>query len=383
MKAVHFGAGNIGRGFIGAVLQDAGYFVTFADVNDSIVEQLNKSTGYEVIELGDSRQVHRYTNYRALNSITDAEKLSKELSEASIITASVGATILPRIVPAIVSALKIRNVNKPLVIMACENAVNATDILESELRKLDDCVNVHFANTAVDRIVPVQSHELAPDVEVETFCEWVIETGNLGGVDLKIPGATFVTELQPFIERKLYTVNTAHCTVAYVGQSYGFATIAAALKDPRVLKQTQEVLAETSQFLVTKFGFDPIEHQKYVEKTLKRISNPVMDDQVERVGRQPLRKLSRFERLIGPAAGLAEQGGNPKSLLEVIGDALRFTEESDEEAMQLHSKLKSLTAADFAKEVCGITPADNLFELLVTEIHLQQAREATPRRLAL
>ena len=39
-KAIQFGAGNIGRGFIGAVLEQAGYHVVFADVNEQVVERL-------------------------------------------------------------------------------------------------------------------------------------------------------------------------------------------------------------------------------------------------------------------------------------------------------------------------------------------------------
>lgn len=42
MIALHFGAGNIGRGFIGALLHHSGYDVVFADVNDTMVSLLNE-----------------------------------------------------------------------------------------------------------------------------------------------------------------------------------------------------------------------------------------------------------------------------------------------------------------------------------------------------
>ena len=56
MRAIHFGAGNIGRGFIGAVLQDAGYFVTFADVNQDLIDKLRSSDGYDLVELGEGKK---------------------------------------------------------------------------------------------------------------------------------------------------------------------------------------------------------------------------------------------------------------------------------------------------------------------------------------
>ena len=41
MLAVQFGAGNIGRGFIAALLRESNYDVVFADVVDSIVDKIN------------------------------------------------------------------------------------------------------------------------------------------------------------------------------------------------------------------------------------------------------------------------------------------------------------------------------------------------------
>jgi len=163
-----------------------------------------------------------------------------------------------------------------------------------------------------------------------------------------------VDDLQPFIERKLYTVNTAHLTIAYMGQRHGHDTIAESLRDPIVRNIVARVMEETSMVLVTKHGFDSSDHAKYVHRTLLRLANPLLDDQVERVGRQPLRKLSRFERLIGPAALLAELGEKPSALLEVVEASLEFSSQNDPEVALVNSKLDALSPSEFALQVCGI-----------------------------
>lgn len=367
--AVHFGAGNIGRGFIGAVLQDAGYFVVFADVNPGLIRSLNDSGSYSLTELGAASTTKTYTHYRALHSVEQRSELIGQLSKAEIITASVGANILPLIAPVIAEGLAARTLSTPAVVMACENAINATDILKSEIRGVPELDQVaQFANTAVDRIVPIQPEGSEPNVSVEAFCEWVIDTSNLSDVNLEIPSATLVDRLEPFIERKLFTVNTAHLSAAYLGQQAGHATVVLALNDPAVMKKTKAVLEETSAVLLRKHNFDPAAHNRYVKKTMKRITSPAIDDEVERVGRDPIRKLSRLERLIGPAAQHAEHFGKPEHLLGVISAALAFENDDDPEVARLQLLLTSLSSSEFALEVCGISSSHPLSEFLVETI---------------
>ena len=367
--AVHFGAGNIGRGFIGAVLQDAGYFVVFADVNPRLIHALNETGSYTLTELGVDATKKTYTHYRALHSVEQRSELIGQLAKAEIITASVGANILPLIAPVIAEGLTARVLATPAVVMACENAINATDLLKSEIRTVSDLDELAlFANTAVDRIVPIQPDGSEPDVAVEAFCEWVIDTSGLNGVKLDIPAATFVERLEPFIERKLFTVNTAHLSAAYLGQRAGHETVVQALSDPKVMKQTMAVLDETTAVLTRKHNFDPAAHARYRKKTLKRITSPAIDDQVERVGRDPIRKLSRLERLIGPAAQYAEHFGKPEHLLEVISAALAFENDDDPEVARLQLLLTSLSSDEFAQEVCGISSSHPLAQYLVETI---------------
>ncbi|GAA2241093.1 mannitol-1-phosphate 5-dehydrogenase [Herbiconiux moechotypicola] len=376
MKAVHFGAGNIGRGFVGLILHDAGYELVFADVNAGLIDALAASTSYQVHAVGENASTSTVTNYRALNSGTDEDAVVAEIATADIVTTAVGPTILKFVAPVIARALAARDAAlPPLAVMACENAINATDLLRAEVVSrldggegspaLDRAV---FANTAVDRIVPNQAPDAGLDVTVEDFFEWAIEEGPFGAAVPVIPDAHFVPELAPYIERKLFTVNTGHATTAYHGWVEGATTLADALSIPEVFAEVKAVLEETKALLVAKHEFDPATQEAYLEKNLVRFANPYLSDTPERVGRQPLRKISRHERFIGPAAELAERGLPTEALLRAVRSALRFDAPSDPQTAELAEKLSTLPPEAFAEEVCGIAPGHPLFAALVGTI---------------
>ncbi|TFD37120.1 mannitol-1-phosphate 5-dehydrogenase [Cryobacterium sp. TMT1-19] len=369
MKAIHFGAGNIGRGFVGLLLHDAGYEVVFADVNVSLIDALQAAGSYAVHEAGEVSTPRVVDTFRAINSATDEAALIDEIATADIVTTAVGPTVLRFVAPVIAAGLGRRSAElPPLAVMACENAINATDVLAEQIwanvpepERAAVAERVVFANTAVDRIVPGQAEDDGIDVTVEAFYEWVIEQGAFNGAVPVIPGATFVDNLAPYIERKLFTVNTGHATVAYLGGVAGASKISDALLVPAVLDGVRAVLEETSTLLVAKHGLDVDAQRAYREKILVRFANPSLPDTVERVGRQPLRKLSRHERFIGPAAEIAEHGTRPVALLAAVEAALRFDVADDEQSALLQRMLRAETAESFTASVCGLDAAHPLF----------------------
>jgi mannitol-1-phosphate 5-dehydrogenase len=374
--AVHFGAGNIGRGFVGLLLHNAGYRLVFADVAAPLIDALNATPSYTVHEVGEGGADHAVDGYTAVNSATDEAGLIERIAGADIVTTAVGPNILKFVAPAIARGIAARADGAgPLAVMACENAINATDILEREIRAaaaaegLDDgAVDARavFANTAVDRIVPNQEPGGGLDVRVEPYFEWAIERGPFGGSAPEIPGVTWVDSLGPYIERKLFTVNTGHASAAYFGRRAGAAKISDALADPEVRAKVEAVLAETKALLVAKYGFAPEQQQAHVEKILGRFANAELPDTVERVGRAPLRKLSRHERFVGPAAELAERGMPADALLEAMGAALAFDAHDDEEAVRLQALLASgASDADLAEEVTGLEAGHPLHDAVV------------------
>jgi mannitol-1-phosphate 5-dehydrogenase len=366
--AVHFGAGNIGRGFVGLILHRAGYRVVFVDVVDELIDALNGTPSYLVKEVGLDSAEERIDNYRAINSRSDEPAAIAEIASADIVTTAVGPTVLKFVAPVIAAGLRKRpDGAAPLVVMACENAINATDALAGHVRSVVPneewpavAAKAVFANTAVDRIVPAQSQD-GLDVTVETYFEWAIERPPFGGNEPSIPDATWVDDLAPYIERKLFTVNTGHAATAYHGFTRGIKKLSDALADDVVRAAVEGVLAETKQLLVAKHEFADEAQQAYVEKILERFANPYLPDTVDRVGRQPLRKLSRSERLIGPAAELAERGIRPQHLLATVEAATSFDVPDDPESVELQHLLRTLTAEEATERITGLKPADALY----------------------
>ncbi|MCT9002761.1 mannitol-1-phosphate 5-dehydrogenase [Microbacterium memoriense] len=380
MKAVHFGAGNIGRGFVGLLLHEGGYELVFSDVAAPLVDAANAASSYTVHEVGEGGTDKVVTGFRAINSQTDPQAVVDEIAGANVVTTAVGPTILRFVAPHILAGIALRDPSAPpLQVMACENAIGATDILQDEIKALAGdawdglASRAVFANTAVDRIVPAQAPGESVDVTVEPFFEWAIERLPFGDLLPHIPGAHFVDDLTPYIERKLFTVNTGHATTAYFGSQAGVEKISDALADPSIAAKVRTTLEETSALLVQKHGLDPADLAAYRATILRRFANPALPDTVGRVGRQPLRKLSRHERFIGPAAEAAERGLPVGALVAAMGAALEFDDSADEQSVDLQRRLREEDAAQFTASVTGLEADHPLFAQVEDVVRARQA----------
>lgn len=381
-KAIQFGGGNIGRGFVAEFLHTAGYEVVFIDVVEHIINSLKNTKSYEVTEVSETGETTRtITNYRALNSKSSESEVVDEIATADVVTCAVGPNVLKFIAPLIAKGIDARTLSKPVAVIACENAIGATDTLHGYIKDHTDPERVkslssraQFANSAIDRIVPNQPPNAGLNVRIEKFYEWVVEKtpfGDVGHPD--IPAIHWVDNLEPYIERKLYTVNTGHATTAYYGHQAGKKEIAEALADKNIRSTVHGVLDETASLIVAKHEISERAQKEYVDVIVRRISNPYLEDGVERVGRAPLRKLSRKERFIGPAAQLAERGMKFDALLGAVEMALRFQNvPGDDESVELAKILKEHSAPDATARLTGLEKDHPLYPHVVKVVEKVQ-----------
>lgn len=352
MQALHFGAGNIGRGFIGKLLADSGVQVIFADVNDTVIDLLKSQGSYNVKIVGDSvNTVEKVSNVSAVNS-KDENALIALFNEVDLVTTAVGPNVLKIISATVAKGLTARFAagnHKPLNIIACENMVRGTTFLKEQVfahlspeqqAYAEQCVG--FVDSAVDRIVPpVQTDERDPLlVTVEEFSEWIVDQTQFKGDIPKINGMELTDNLMAFVERKLFTLNTGHAVTAYYGKLKGYRFVKESIEDENVKAFVKAVMQESGAVLIKRYGFDPQAHAAYIEKILKRFANPYLVDDVDRVGREPLRKLSYNDRLIKPLRGTLEYGLPNDNLIRAVAVALSYRNANDPQALELAQALQ-------------------------------------------
>ncbi|EKN70477.1 mannitol-1-phosphate 5-dehydrogenase [Neobacillus bataviensis LMG 21833] len=372
MLAVHFGAGNIGRGFIGNLLYHSGYETCFVDVNDEIVRLLNEKKEYRVVLAEPAQEEVTIKNVRAINNASNPEQVMAAIAEADLVTTAIGPNILPLIAGLIADGLRkrVEQTDKPLNIIACENMIGGSSLLKEKIfEKLtaDEKAQFEgrfgFPDSAVDRIVPNQVNEDKLMVKVEPFYEWVVEEPKIIGKKPPVKGITYVQELVPYIERKLFTVNTGHALAAYFGYYFGMETINQAMENQKIRDLVEGSLKESGEFLVGKYGFNEEEHNKYIQKIIGRFSNAYIVDEVTRVGRSPIRKLGPNDRLVSPARQYVEvTGKQPEYLLKGIAAALLYDFQGDGEAVQVQTVIKEQGVEAAIQKFTQFEPVSELFQ---------------------
>ncbi|HEM6386788.1 TPA: mannitol-1-phosphate 5-dehydrogenase [Streptococcus suis] len=364
-QAVHFGAGNIGRGFIGEILFENGFEIAFVDVNETIIDALNQRHAYE-IEIAEEGQRHiAVSGVRGINNRLNPEEVVTALATADFVTTAIGPNILPFIAGLVAQGIEARREagnTQPLDVLACENMIGGSAFLYEEVKKhLSEeglayaAEFVGFPNAAVDRIVPAQSHEDPLFVVVEPFNEWVVETQGMKNPNLKLEGVHYEADLEPFIERKLFSVNSGHVTSAYTGAHFGATTILEALQNPEVKSKVEAVLAEIRSLLIAKWNFDEQALVDYHKVIISRFENPYIVDDISRVARTPIRKLGYDERFIRPIRELRERGLSYDNLLATVSYIFGYKDETDEQSVQLQALLQEKSLPEVVAEVTGLT----------------------------
>ncbi|MFH1825621.1 MAG: mannitol-1-phosphate 5-dehydrogenase [Candidatus Firestonebacteria bacterium] len=379
-KLIQFGAGNIGRGFIAQLFTESGYEVVFVDINEILVNELNKNKGYVLEIVGNKNRKVNIKNVRAVNG-RDIKAISNEILTADIMATSVGVNIIKNICPTIAEGIKVRaenNIKSPLNIIICENLLHAGKIMKGYIETVLDKKYLSYLNqytgfveTVIGRMIPVVPKEIREKdplyIMAEEFSILPVAKKGFVGLIPTIKNMIACDNFESYEERKLFIHNLGHAICAYLGYLKGYDYIWQSIGDKDIRKIVQGALNETGASIIKKHNLIKKEVDDYIDDLLDRFSNKSLGDTVYRVGRDPVRKLGPNDRLIGSARLVMENGIKPENISTGIAAALHYDYKEDEQAVRLAELIKSQGPLAVLLSISKLKEDDDLTKIIISK----------------
>lgn len=344
-------------------------FVT-AEVDDAVIAAVRGAGGSYTVNIAHPTHVEQVTveGVELYNPTHDGDR--EKLLEA-IAGAEEGATALPAVrffemgggksVAALLAeGIARRTSGRGLVIYAAENHNHAAEILLEGVRKYapgpEALAGFQVVNTVVGKMSGIITEEetitrmgLAPMVPgsgrailVEEFNRILVSRIHLNGYTRGVEVFEEQDDLMPFEEAKLYGHNAIHGLMSYLAGLRGLRVMSEAGRDPLIMALCREAFlhecgetlmrrhADLGDPLFTREGWD-----EYASGLLLRMTNPFLNDLVERVGRDPIRKLGLDDRLFGTMNLALQYGVRPTRLaLGAAAAIVRLVKDDRDDALE-------------------------------------------------
>lgn len=376
MKAVMYGAGNIGRGFIAQRFYLSGYHTTFIDVNADVVNAINEAGKYPIYVTRGTEYVPEWVeNVDAVNG-RDEEAVIDTIANADILATALGVNILPFVAPLIAKAVLRRKAQsgRGINILICENMIGSNEYLHglvephipAEEKEFFE-QNVGFVCVSVGRTVPPTPEEFKAQyplaVCAEPYSELPVDAAGFRPVGCEMPPIKELVPFSPFaffIERKLLIHNMGHALMAYMAYQKGYNYIFEAATDGEIKYILTRALLESARALAKRHGAPMDDTMQFVEDLMVRFENKLLVDSLDRVGRDPKRKLSATDRLVGAFNMVREQGGIPAHIAVGVAAGYLFDMESDAAAVEISTYAKENGIEKALAAYSGITAAEDV-----------------------
>jgi mannitol-1-phosphate 5-dehydrogenase len=371
--AVQFGAGNIGRGFMGQLFCEAGYRTVFVEHDRRLVGLLAESGRYPLRLLDAYTKQERDMTISGVTALaTDrVEAVAAALADAEVAATAVGVENLKAIAPLLAAGIRARRArgDVPLDVYLCENSFGAAATLREAVRAdLDPPdrqwadAHVGFAGTSVARMVPAPSDRFKGIdplfVVADSYHKLPYDGKAVKAPQPPVEGMYPVANFRAEVERKLFTHNLGHAAMGYIGWLKGYTYVHEPFADLELLAIFTGALRETAQALVKMYphDIDPREHEEILKDVTVRFSNPMIMDTVARVARDPLRKLAPGDRLVGSAQMCLSHGVFPATIAVVCGAAFRYDNPGDPAAQRLQAMIGEKGIGEVLRAVSGVDP---------------------------
>ena len=361
-KFIMYGAGNIGRGFIGQLFSNSGYKVGFIDINQEVIARLNADNEYPVnVVSNDGNEEQIVKNVYGIDG-KDIDLVSDEIASCDIMATAIGVNVLKFIIKPISLGLKKRfeQNKKPLNIIICENLIGADEylkgLIKEQLPEYSDRIDseIGFVEASIGRMVPVVPEEKKLGNPLRVY----VEPYNILSVDKnafkgEIPNVQNLYPYTPFnlfIQRKLFMHNMSHAICAYLGYLREYDYIYQSIADYDIKCVVYKALVQSALAISKENKVEIDMLLDHAENLLYRFANVELGDTVARVGKDTIRKLSSNDRLIG-AMKLAEKYNLPNEYLCLgVACAMVFNPTEDENSKELSSFVKEFGVKEALKK---------------------------------
>jgi mannitol-1-phosphate 5-dehydrogenase len=371
-RLVVFGAGMTGRGQVAQLAFEDGWRLTFVDRDERIVTLLREAGRYTVRLLSAAPREVTIDGFAVLHTSDDAA-IAEAVTSANLVVTSVLEPNLPDVGRTLAAALAARlrsGVDSSLNVVAAENMNSSSTVLgEHTRRALPEDVRdkaaglVGFPNSMIARVVPVAEDPLY--ISAEEDSEWTADRTALVGDAPDLAGLEWVDNQTARLQRKLYIHNTGHAVCGYFGWLAGHRYIHEAAQNPNIMRRISAAIAESGEAVSREHGFSRDSVRAYEENLKERLVIDALPDDIRRVIRQPIRKLGKEERLLGPMI-LCEKFGLPReALCRAVAALLCSRMPGDEQFERIATGVARLGLIDSLRELVDYIPAIDTAELLV------------------
>ena len=379
-QAVQFGAGKIGRGFLGQLLFEGGCQTTFVDADTLLVDALNARGAYPLRLVSDvETETLRIGSLRALDARRDGDAVAQAVVQAGLVSVAVGANALPHVAPALAAGLNARAAagGGPLDILLCENQWHAASLMRDLLaphlapEALEYFeTQVGLVETVIGRMVPMTTDQQRTEdpllIVAEPYKELPIARAMLRGEPPPLPGLILADHFEAYEARKLYLHNMSHAALAYLGYQQGHKFIWQCAADADVLDTCRQALAEVIPALAAEYVLSPRDLTAFADDLLGRFANKALGDTVARVAADPLRKLRPEDRLVGAANLCLKHGIMPTGLARIIWFAFASAGYADANPQALTAPRWALGEEAALAAVAGLPSGSVLSQMVLS-----------------
>ena len=338
-----YGAGAIGRGFLAPLLQKHNFEISFVDKDEKLTTELKSRKHYKAAITGSDE--YEFVDVHVAESFFPTEQ--KNIEQYDLVFSCVG--------PANCYDLS-DDFKLARTLISCENDLTTV----KGLQELSGNKNIYFGipDVITSNTAPPELLKQDPLMTVTERGVLVLEKGNYKLPD-EIKNVGY-EDLHMHWICKLFIHNAPHAIVAYLGWMKGFTYIHEAMADKDINKIVVGAIGEITDGVIAS-GFVEKEYANYYkEKELKRFSNKLLYDKIERVAREPLRKIARNNRLVLALRIALFNGVLPENTAKGLKAALYYNNTSDEEAVYFQKLRETTKDSELLEKFSGIDHLDPL-----------------------